>query len=77
MKTVHDKSNIIEQMVDGIVGKRRNNLSQKEIDTRKKLAERAAEYLMFLEDEDDENTSKEEVFLFANNGINFYYDESF
>lgn len=47
-----NSDNIIEQMVDGIVGKRSINPSEKEIEVRKKLSGRALEYLMFMDDDE-------------------------
>ena len=44
--------NIVEQMVNGIVGKESENLTEREIEIRKNLSGRALEYLMFM-DEDD------------------------
>lgn len=40
----------IEQMVDGILGKDNGNSTERQKELRKKLAGRAAEYFMFLDD---------------------------
>lgn len=45
--------NIIEQMVDGIAGKKSETPTEREKEIRQHLAGRAWEYLMFM-DEDDE-----------------------
>lgn len=78
MKNIKDKSNIIEQMVDGIMGNKKENPSQKEMDLRKRLAGRATEYLMFMDEEEYESTvSEDEIFRFVQNGVLFEYDKSF
>ncbi|MDD6219816.1 MAG: hypothetical protein PUB85_02335 [Clostridia bacterium] len=78
MKNIKDKSNIIEQMVDGIMGNKKENPSQKEMDLRKRLAGRATEYLMFMDEEEYESTvSEDEIFRFIQNGVLFEYDKSF
>ena len=59
MKNTCDNSkNIIEQMVDGIVGKETPNLTDKEKETRKHLVGRAAEYFMFMDDDEEHNNGK-------------------
>ncbi len=49
-----DKRDIVTQMVDGIVGKESENPTEKEKELRKRLSGRALEYLMFLDDDEDE-----------------------
>ena len=44
--------NIVEQMVDGIVGKKSENSSERGIEIRKNLSGRALEYLMFMDEND-------------------------
>ena len=48
-----DSDNIIDQMVDGIVGKQKPNPSEREKEIRQKLSGRALEYLMFMDDDDE------------------------
>ncbi|MBQ9976277.1 MAG: hypothetical protein IJP16_07175 [Clostridia bacterium] len=43
--------NIVEQMVNGIVGKESENPSKRETEIRKNLSGRALEYLMFMDDD--------------------------
>ena len=45
--------NIIEQMVDGIVGKQSETPTKREKEIRQHLAGRALEYLMFMDDDDE------------------------
>lgn len=47
-----NSNNIIEQMVDGIVGKEKENPSEREQEIRRHLSGRAWEYLMFMDDDD-------------------------
>jgi len=53
---MNKKQEIIAQLVDGIVGKAENERSEPEEERieqqRKRLSERAMEYLMFLDDEE-------------------------
>lgn len=44
--------NIIEQMVDGIVGKEKENPTEREKEIRRHLSGRALEYLMFADDDE-------------------------
>ena len=44
--------NIIEQMVNGIVGKESENPTEREKEIRKQLAGRALEYLIFADDDE-------------------------
>lgn len=46
-------NNIIEQMVDGIVGKQSETTTEREKGIRQHLAGRALEYLMFMDDDDE------------------------
>ena len=46
------ENNIIEQMVDGIVGKENENPTEREKEIRKYLAGRALEYLIFADDDE-------------------------
>lgn len=46
------EENIVKQMVDAIVGKCATEPTEKELETRKQLASRALEYLMFLDEEE-------------------------
>ncbi len=72
------KNDMNEQMVDGIMGKESEKPSQKETDLRKRLAGRAAEYLMFMDEEEYESTlNLDEIFEFAHSGVHFEYDKSF
>lgn len=56
--TCDDSKNIIEQMADGIVGKETPNFTDKEKETRKHLAGRAAEYFMFMDDDEEQDNGK-------------------
>ncbi|MCB6570565.1 hypothetical protein LI142_13760 [Eubacterium limosum] len=56
--TCDDSKNIIEQMVDGIVGKETPNFTDKEKEIRKYLAGRAAEYFMFMGDDEEQDNGK-------------------
>lgn len=55
VKTVDFKpaDNMIEQMVDGIVGKQSETPTEREKEIRQNLAGRAWEYLMFIDDDDE------------------------
>lgn len=44
--------NVVEQMVNGIVGKESENPTKRETEIRKNLSGRALEYLMFMDDDD-------------------------
>lgn len=46
-------NNLIEQMVDGIMGKEKPNASEREKEIRKRLSGRALEYLMFADDDEE------------------------
>lgn len=48
----------IEQMVDGIAGKDRPNAKAREKEIRKQLAGRAAEYFMFMDDDEEQDDGK-------------------
>lgn len=50
---VNPADNIIEQMVDGIVGKASETPTEREKEIRQNLAGRAWEYLMFMDDDDE------------------------
>lgn len=56
--TCDDSKNIIEQMVDGIVGKGTPNPTDKENEMRSRLAGRAAEYFMFMDDDEEQDNGK-------------------
>jgi len=45
-------------MADGIVGKETPNLTDKEKEARKHLAGRAAEYFMFMDDDEEQDNGK-------------------
>lgn len=47
-----NSKNIIEQMVDGIVGKEKENPTEREKEIRRNLSGRALEYLMFADDDE-------------------------
>lgn len=51
-KYITPTENIVEQMVNGIVGKKTENLTDREKEIRKNLSGRAWEYLMFMDDEE-------------------------
>lgn len=53
-----ENRDIVTQMVDGIMSKESENITEKEKEIRKRLSDRAFEYLMFLDDDEDE--AKEE-----------------
>lgn len=46
-------SDVVKQLVDGIMGKESENPTEKEQEARKRLSGRALEYLMFMEETDD------------------------
>lgn len=50
-QTTENSKNIIEQMVDGIVGANSNKNAKKEI--RSRLSGRAWEFLMFMDDDEE------------------------
>lgn len=52
-KKVQPTDNIIEQMVDGIVGKESPQPTEREKEIRNNLSGRAWEYLMFMDDDDE------------------------
>lgn len=47
-----NSKNIIEQMVDGIVGKEKENPTERAKEIRRHLSGRALEYLMFADDDE-------------------------
>lgn len=47
-----NSKNIIEQMFDGIVGKEKENPTEREKEIRRNLSGRALEYLMFADDDE-------------------------
>ena len=47
-----NSKNIIEQMVDGIVGKEKEKPTEREKEIRRNLSGRALEYLMFADDDE-------------------------
>lgn len=49
-----EKRDIVTQMVDGIVGKESDTPTEREKEIRKQLSGRAMEYLMFLDEGEDE-----------------------
>lgn len=49
-----EKRDIVTQMVDGIVGKESDSPTEREKEIRKQLSGRAMEYLMFLDEGEDE-----------------------
>lgn len=49
-----EKRGIVTQMVDGIVGKESDSPTEREKEIRKQLSGRAMEYLMFLDEGEDE-----------------------
>ena len=50
VKKIFTVDGLIEQMVNGIIGKENDNPTDREIEIRKKLSGRAMEYLMFMDD---------------------------
>lgn len=47
-----DSKDVINQMVDAIVGKEKENPTGRDKEVRHQLAGRACEYLMFMDDDD-------------------------
>lgn len=47
-----NSKNMIDQMVDGIVGKEKENPTEREKEIRRNLSGRALEYLMFADDDE-------------------------
>lgn len=48
----YTSKNVIHQMVDSIVGKERENPTERDKEIRRQLSGRACEYLMFMDDDD-------------------------
>lgn len=47
-----DSKDVVNQMVDAIAGKEKENPTEQDKEVRRQLAGRACEYLMFMDDDD-------------------------
>jgi len=60
------------------LGEKSENPTKKETDLRKRLAVRATEHLMFMDEEEYERLlNSDEIFEFAHSGVHFEYDKTF